>query len=342
MGWIETIRDASFATPITIDDVNMALAGYIPISHIGEANGVASLDVNGKVPVGQLPEAVVGALKFQGTYNAATNTPALQTASNSNLGWYYVVSVAGNGYAVGDWVLNANGSAWTRLDAQDAVSSVAGKTGAVTLVPSDIVGLGALAQLSSVGTSQVIDGSVTAAKLNQMSAANGQALVWNGSAWVPTTIAAGGDYTWVFKTADEPVTNSGTLQQDDHLFFTAQANKIYSIKLHLIYEDGNMGGSVAGCLIQPSMPEGIQNYRCKTTSILSTGNPATLYSSESTSYYSNFGGGASNYLNEFDCEIVIEIGNTSGVVAFNWAQWSPSATSSKVLKGSYLAHKKLN
>lgn len=39
--------------------------------------------------------------------------------------------------------------------------------------------------------------------------------------------AASGD-TYVYKTADEVVTSSVTLQDDNHLFFTLEANKIYA------------------------------------------------------------------------------------------------------------------
>lgn len=116
---------------------------------LGQPNGVATLGSDGKVPTLQLPDAVLGALKYQGTWNASTNSPAIPAASSSNRGFYYVVAVAGttslNGEAdwqVGDWLVSS-GTSWGKVDNSDKVSSVAGKTGVVTLVKGD-VGLGSV------------------------------------------------------------------------------------------------------------------------------------------------------------------------------------------------------
>ncbi len=43
---------------------------------------------------------------------------------------------------------------------------------------------------NAIGSAEITDGSITAADLNSMSAANGQALKWNGSAWAPGSISA--------------------------------------------------------------------------------------------------------------------------------------------------------
>lgn len=65
-----------------------------------------------------------GALNYQGTWNAATNTPTL-TSSVGTKGHYYVVSVAGttnlngnNFWGVGDWAV-FNGSVWERVEGGD-------------------------------------------------------------------------------------------------------------------------------------------------------------------------------------------------------------------------------
>ncbi len=86
-------------------------------------------------------------LNYQGTWNATTNVPAIPAASAANRGDYYVVATAGtttisgiNSWAVGDWIVS-NGSTWDKLDNTDQVTSVAGRTGAVTLTQADIPGL---------------------------------------------------------------------------------------------------------------------------------------------------------------------------------------------------------
>ena len=108
------------------------------------ANGYASLDSNGKVPGSQLPNSI---MTYQGLHNASTNSPALTNASGA-AGQVYRISVAGTRnygagnieLAVGDYLIH-NGTAWEKADTTDAVSTVAGKTGNVTLVKGD-VGLG--------------------------------------------------------------------------------------------------------------------------------------------------------------------------------------------------------
>ena len=110
---------------------------------VGVANGVASLDSGGKVPISELPAAVIGALSYQGTWNASTNTPTLASGVGTK-GYYYVVNVAGTtnldgitDWQVGDWAVY-NGTAWQKVDNTEAVVSVNGQTGVVVLTYSDV------------------------------------------------------------------------------------------------------------------------------------------------------------------------------------------------------------
>jgi hypothetical protein len=110
----------------------------------GQNGGYAGLDAAGKVPLQQMPQSVLGANVYQGTWNAATNTPAIPVASINNQGWYWVVSVAGSTnidgistWAPGDWIIS-NGTAWERVINIDSVSSVNTKTGAVVINKTDV------------------------------------------------------------------------------------------------------------------------------------------------------------------------------------------------------------
>jgi hypothetical protein len=136
----------------------VTISDYVATATKGVANGVASLDGSGTVPISQLPAAVLGALSYQGTWNASTNTPTL-TSSVGTKGYYYVVSVAGitnlNGvtdWQVGDWAVY-NGSAWQKIDNTDAVTSVNGYTGTVNLTYTDV---GAFPATSTTGTGNVV------------------------------------------------------------------------------------------------------------------------------------------------------------------------------------------
>jgi hypothetical protein len=80
----------------------------------------------------------IGALNYQGTWNAATNTPTL-TSGVGTKGDYYYVSVAGNTNLDGitDWEISDlavfNGAAWQKIDNTDLVVSVNGQQGVVVL-----------------------------------------------------------------------------------------------------------------------------------------------------------------------------------------------------------------
>jgi hypothetical protein len=132
------------------------VSGYIPTTEKGVANGVATLDSGGKVPVSQIP--ALGDLNYQGTWNASTNTPTL-TSSTGTKGYYYVVSVAGstnlNGitdWQIGDWAV-FNGSIWQKIDNTDAVTSVNGYTGTVNLTYTDV---GAFPATGTTGSGNVV------------------------------------------------------------------------------------------------------------------------------------------------------------------------------------------
>ena len=90
-----------------------------------------------------------GAVIYRGTWDASTNTPTLSSGVGTT-GDYYVVSVAGNtnldgitDWQIGDWAI-FNGSAWQKVDNTDAVTSVNGQTGVVTITLSSL-GAGTIA-----------------------------------------------------------------------------------------------------------------------------------------------------------------------------------------------------
>lgn len=125
--------------------VNSAVTGKVLTGlNITGGNVVATdtiLDAFGKVQ-NQI-NGLIGGSIYKGTWNASTNTPTL-TSSVGTAGWYYIVNVAGstnlNGitdWNVGDWAI-FNGGVWQKVDNTDAVVSVNGFTGAVSLTTSNI------------------------------------------------------------------------------------------------------------------------------------------------------------------------------------------------------------
>lgn len=103
-------------------------------SEKGNANGYASLDSQGKVPISQLPSSI---MEYKGTWNASTNTPTLANGTGDT-GDVYICNVAGTvnfgagpiTFAVGDYVIYS-GTIWQRSS---------GAVGTVTSVSASITG----------------------------------------------------------------------------------------------------------------------------------------------------------------------------------------------------------
>ena len=134
-GYVKGAGTTALTASATIPNTDITGLGTASTKDAGAANGVATLDAGGKVPVSELPAAVLGALSYQGTWDASTNTPTL-TSSVGTKGYYYVVSVAGNtnlngitDWLVGDWAVY-NGTVWQKVDNTDAGGDVVGPTSA--------------------------------------------------------------------------------------------------------------------------------------------------------------------------------------------------------------------
>jgi hypothetical protein len=141
--------------------------------------------------------AVTGGMSYQGTWNASTNTPTLASSVGVQ-GYYYIVGTSGstnlNGitdWVVGDWLLY-NGSAWQKIDTTDLVTSVAGRTGAVTLSTTDISGLGTMSTQNATSVA-ITGGTATLTSLTTaaVQATNSGGLSLKNSAGT-TQISMGG------------------------------------------------------------------------------------------------------------------------------------------------------
>jgi hypothetical protein len=161
--------DGTGAKYTTVDAVNSGLDTKINSFEKGAVNGVATLDGSGKVPLAQINDALLGSVNYKGTYNATTNAPALPAAGASNKGFYYIVSTAGTQFSlvlnVGDWIIS-NGSEYGKVDNNNAVTSVAGRVGAIVLSKTD-VGLSNVENTSdlnkviSTATQTVLDSKIS-------------------------------------------------------------------------------------------------------------------------------------------------------------------------------------
>ena len=166
-GYVKGNGTADMTASATIPNTDITGLGTASTKDAGAALGVATLDAGGKVPVSELPAAVLGALSYQGTWNASTNTPTL-TSSTGTKGYYYVVAVAGStnldgitDWLVGDWAVY-NGTIWQKVDNTETVTSVNGQTGAVVLTQTDISGTVPTSRTISTGTGLTGGGDLSA------------------------------------------------------------------------------------------------------------------------------------------------------------------------------------
>lgn len=158
IGGVKTFSSSPVAPTPTDNDNSTKVATTEYLDRLrGANNGLATLDGTGKIPTSQLPAAITGAMSYQGTWNAATNTPTL-TSGTGTQGHMYKVSVAGttsldgyNEWDVGDFVV-FNGTTWDGIDGDKSeVTSVAGRIGAVVLTIADISGGAPLASPAFTG-----------------------------------------------------------------------------------------------------------------------------------------------------------------------------------------------
>lgn len=136
----------------------------------GGAGGVATLDGGGHLPTSQLPPGIAGALQFQTTWNASTNTPTL-TSGTGTPGYFYIVGTAGtttldgvSQWTPGDLVIFEN-SKWNKIDGNPTeVLSVAGLVGTITAAA--LISALSLAAIATSGSaSDLTTGTVPVARI---------------------------------------------------------------------------------------------------------------------------------------------------------------------------------
>ncbi|MBG8553079.1 hypothetical protein [Hymenobacter guriensis] len=157
---VSSVNGLSGAVTVTKNMVglgNVTNDAQVKRSELAAPLGVATLDGNGKLLAVQFPDGLLSGLSWKGDYSFATgqvtspeaalNGQPLPAAGAGNIGWYFLSqgsgSIAGPGgtqisYEQGDWIVSYGAVGYRKVDNTDAVQSVAGKTGAVTLVKADV------------------------------------------------------------------------------------------------------------------------------------------------------------------------------------------------------------
>lgn len=198
--------------------------------------------------------------------------------------------------------------------------------------------------VASSGTVWTIDnGVVTYAKLQDVSATNrllGRATAGSGDAeeitigsglsLSGTTLSALGYTEIVTKTADETVSGTTTLQDDDELFFSLDANSTYSIMFEAIISRANTTAGTTWS-IQWTVPSGAVG------SYYTTGSPQLVATALGIS--PNFNASSTGPL-FITIKVAVKTSSTSGTMQLKWGL--AGGTESRTLnKGSRLLIRKL-
>lgn len=141
---------------------------------------------------------------------------------------------------------------------------------------------------------------------------------------------------YVRKTANESVTSSTTLQDDDHLLLSVAANATYLVELMLIY-DGATTGDIKIVFTMPSgatfdgLPGGV------TTGAATQSASVKLAHIQSTEEgLGAVGTGAGNRVVAHAIG-VLQVGSTAGTFRLQWAQLASDVTATTVLANSWMA-----
>jgi hypothetical protein len=148
---------------VTVDEYGLVTAGaaleandipdlsatYVTTAREGKANGVATLDANAKINLEQIPDALLGNVKFGGTFDPETGVCTLVngkivdingdehtslTIGSDNAdeftGYYFLATgsatLVGIDFLVGDWCISNGTAGWAKVDNTDAVMGVKG------------------------------------------------------------------------------------------------------------------------------------------------------------------------------------------------------------------------
>lgn len=140
------------------------------------------------------------------------------------------------------------------------------------------------------------------------------------------------------KTADESVSNSNVLQNDDHLSLTLGPNEVWHARLHYFFTFGTVGSFLVGWGALPSGATGRWWSESWDNGGRVDGSIGMLLAQSNTTFPTGGVGPAAptNTLGKCEVEFYIETAGSGGTFQIQFCQFSSNGTPTTALKGSYL------
>lgn len=215
-----------------------------PVGATGASGGTGGTGGPGTTTWADITDKPGAILNYKGTWNASTNTPSLTDSTGSG-GDVYRVSVGGSrnlgsgtiSWEVGDYAIwSPVTSSYEKADTTDAVSSVAGRTGDVTLTSADLGASGT----PSASTFLRGDNTWATGPIGATGASGGTGATGG-------TGAAGSNYSRVIQTITAPTTlgASGSTDYVTLLSTGPGGDSAYSSVTALLHCDGSNNSTAA-------------------------------------------------------------------------------------------------
>lgn len=161
--------------------------------------------------------------------------------------------------------------------------------------------------------------------------------IYNGTSWISYFRSP----LFAYKTADESVTSSAALQNDDHLTLSVEANAIYTMTLFIEYIAGTTG-DLQYAFTYPanaSVTHGVAGLDITATgssgaaAVPNFSGPGRDTSTPTSAR--NLGGAGGSFAHAFMMGL-LEVGVTAGSLTLQWAQAVSDGTATTLKQGSWM------